>query len=238
MLSLATSLPSPGPSLAPTLGPPLGIASATEPAGPPAYVTEAEFRQLRHQTKNSLQRILLLIEEHAAQWESEAGRAMAADLQHRISLTAALSDALFGFTQTPDAFAKRLGSLCETLVALLRGAGQEIRLTCAAAGRCPPAREGAVLRVAHELVGNAVKHGMYARAAGRIDVHLDVDGRELRLLVTDDGWGCIGQPRIGEGLSLACLIAAGAGGTVTLTRRGDYTMALLVLPHAAGDAAD
>lgn len=230
--------PSPNPSLDPSLGLPLDPAAATDPAGQSALLAAAEFRQLRHQTKNSLQRILLLIEEHAAQWESEAGRAMAADLQHRISLTAALSDALFGFTQTPDAFAWRLGSLCESLVALLRGADQKIRLACVAAGRCPPALEGTVLRVAHELVGNAVKHGMYARAAGRIDVHLEVDRREVRLLVTDDGWGWIGQPSIGEGLSLARLIAAEAGGTVSLTRHGDHSVALLVLSRAAGEDTD
>jgi two-component sensor histidine kinase len=199
---------------------------------------ETDFRQLRHQTKNALQRMLLVIEEHSAVRDSEAGQAVATELQRRITLMAAISDALFGLTHAPGPFVERLGSLCENVVALLGGPDQDIRVGVFVAGRCPPALHETVLRVAHELVGNAVKHGMYARIAGRIEVRLESDDCKVRLVVTDDGWGWVGQPAAGEGLSLARLIAVRAHGTMTLSRRGDRTMAMLALPYLGDTVTD
>ncbi|MDO9714049.1 ATP-binding protein [Paracraurococcus lichenis] len=203
-----------------------------------ASATDADFRQLRHQTKNALQRILLLIEEHPALQQDESAQTLAADLQRRITLVAAISDALFGFTQCPEHFVQRLRALCEGLVMLLGSAEQAIRVGVLVAGRCPSPLEEIVLRVAHEFVGNAVKHGMYARNGGRIDVRLDCDGHQTRLTVTDDGWGYVDQPAAGEGLSLASLIAAEQDGTVTLSRRGSRTQATLLLPYASREGAD
>lgn len=220
-------------SLAPAPPAPLSTTSSVHGPAPSqmAAETETEFRQLRHQTKNALQRVLLLIEEHPALRRDEAGRAVAAELQRRIALTAAISDALFGLTRAPGPFARRLGSLCESVVALLAEPGQDIRVGVLATGRCPPALQEVVLRVAHEFVGNAVKHGMHARIAGRIEVRLEAGEGELRLRVADDGWGWAGQPVMGEGLSLARLIAAREDGTVSLERQDGRTLAMLVLPH-------
>jgi two-component sensor histidine kinase len=209
-------------------------ASAPCPANDGA---DADFRQLRHQTKNALQHMLSVMAQHPGLRDTEAGRALAAELRRRVALAAAVSDALFGFTRAPAPFAERLGSLCESVAALLRGPDQDIRVVVVLDGPCPPALQETVLRVAHEFVGNAVKHGMHTRLAGRIEVRLegDEEGR-VRLAVVDDGWGCAGQPPAGEGLSLARLLAAREGGTVALGRSGGRTAATLDLPGRGDDA--
>ncbi len=88
-----------------------------------------------------------------------------------------------------------------------------------------------MLRVAHEFIGNAVKHGMHARVVGRIAIHLatGLDGRTA-LVVTDDGWGFEGSPDAGEGLTIAGDLAASAGGTVSLRRTHVTVAALEIAP--------
>ena len=107
---------------------------------------------------------------------------------------------------------------------------QMIRLDVTVAGECPQALQQVVLRVAHEFVGNAIKHGMRTRVIGSIAVRLatGIDGRTA-LTVTDDGWGPETSQHMGEGLRIAGDLAASAGGTISL-RRTDVTVAALELP--------
>jgi two-component sensor histidine kinase len=229
---MTTSLDLPVPALSPTC-----FEGKLTELGLPLHAADDEqitdIRQLRHQTKNALQRIVGLIEEYPGLQDSETGQALAADLQRRILLAAAVSDALFGFTSAPWPFAQRLSSLCEAVVALLRGAHQTIGLDVVVNVRCPPTLHDTVLRVAHEFVGNAVKHGTHARSRGRIEVRLVAKDSGVRLIVTDDGWGCPEKPLQGEGLSLARQLAATERGTVDLERRGNRTVAKLDLPFGS-----
>jgi two-component sensor histidine kinase len=107
---------------------------------------------------------------------------------------------------------------------------QMIRVDATVSGACPEPLRQLVLRVAHEFVGNAVKHGMRARVVGTISVRLvtEIDGR-TSLVVTDDGWGFVGTQTAGEGLQIAGDLAASAGGTIDLLRT-HVTVATLQLP--------
>ena len=96
----------------------------------------------------------------------------------------------------------------------------------------PPGLEGVILRVAHELVGNAVKHGLHMRVIGCIEVSVLAGPDGTVLEVADDGWGCGVALPIGEGLTLAELLAAPHGGKVGLLRRGEFTVGTLWLPAA------
>jgi hypothetical protein len=87
-----------------------------------------------------------------------------------------------------------------------------------------------VLRSAHELVGNAVKHGMKDRPNGRISVRLVSDEDCTTLTVLDNGWGFSGSPRSGEGLALARGFADRHGGSLLMDGE-DGTVATLELPH-------
>ena len=192
-------------------------------------VTTVDFRQLRHQTKNALARILAQVSVGLA--SPDACRRTAADVERRILLTAQISDALFGLTREPGPFDYRLQTLCEGVVGLAGETDQYITVTCSVSAEPPAALAETVLRVAHEFIGNAVKHGMHMRLLGRIEVSVAAAGAGLVLKVVDDGWGCGGTPTSGEGMSVAHVLASTCGGEVSLQRVGERTISRLDLPR-------
>jgi two-component sensor histidine kinase len=191
---------------------------------------DIDLRQLRHHTKNTLQRILGLIAEAPGLSDTPAGEKIAQDLEYRISLSANISNALFGLTGVPGSMGERLRQLAGALVEMMRGADQIIRIGVSVRGHCPVGLRDAVLRTTHEFVGNAVKHGMKGRSTGRIAVRLISDRHGTTLTVADNGWGFSGTPRLGEGLSLARGLADRHGGLLDLYG-GDGTVATLELPR-------
>ncbi|WP_426956349.1 ATP-binding protein [Muricoccus radiodurans] len=202
-------------------------------ASRPAAEDDLPLRLLRHHTKNALQRILAEVAQARGAEATPAGRRMIAEVERRIRLSAAVSDALFGLTRAPRGLEDRLRSLCEATVELLGDPDQIIRLEVTVAGECPPSLQETLLRAAHEMVGNAVKHGLHMRLLGRIVVRLDMDGARSRLSVEDDGWGFAGTRDEGQGLDLLRSLAAQHGGTARLGRITDGTLAEVELPHAA-----
>jgi two-component sensor histidine kinase len=193
---------------------------------------EIDLRQLRHHTKNTLQRILGLISEAPGLCDTPQGQKIARELEYRISLSASISNALFGLTDAPGSMADRLRQLVGAVVDMMRSPDQVIRVGVSVRGCCPAHLRDAVLRSAHELVSNAVKHGMKGRASGRITVRLVVDEDCTTLTVLDNGWGFAGTPRSGEGLALARGFAVRHGGSLSMQGE-DGTMATLELPHEA-----
>jgi two-component sensor histidine kinase len=191
---------------------------------------EIDLRQLRHHTKNTLQRIMALITETASMCDTPTGEKVARELEYRIGLSATISNALFGLTEAPGPMADRLRQLAGGVVEMMRGAEQVIRIGVSVRGTCPPALREAVIRGAHELIGNAVKHGMRNRPVGRISVRLVTEAGKTVLSVTDDGWGFSGTPCPGEGLSLAEGFAERHGGTLRLESAAG-TVATMKLLH-------
>jgi two-component sensor histidine kinase len=192
---------------------------------------DVDLRQLRHHTKNALQRIISLVLQVPGLRGTAQGDFLLRQLESRIQLSAAVSDALFGLTRAPEPMTDRLRSLCGNLVELLREPTQVIQVGVSVRGDCPVHLREPVLRVAHELVGNAVKHGMRMRQRGRITVRLQTEpGVRTRLTVIDDGNGFHGNPRSGEGLDIADMFASQYGGTLNLQSDG-RTVATLDLPH-------
>jgi two-component sensor histidine kinase len=192
---------------------------------------EIDLRQLRHHTKNTLQRILGLIAEAPGLCDTPQGEKIAEELEYRICLSATISNALFGLTDAPGTMAERMRQLAGAVVDLLRGPDQVIRVGVFVRGCCPAGLREDVLRSAHELIGNAVKHGMRGRPQGRIAIRLATDGDCTTLTVLDNGWGFAGKPRSGEGLTLTREFAARHGGTLTMDGM-EGTVATLELPHS------
>lgn len=205
------------------------VSSLSVPLGAPTG-GDADFRQLRHQTKNALARMLLHVSKHLA--PSDPAHRIAAELERRILLTAEMSDALFGLTRAPGPLEARLRALATGLVDLLGDPDQQIRVEVAVRGAVPRQLEDVVLRVAHELVGNAIKHGLHMRVVGRIQVTVLAGPDGTVLDVADDGWGCGAAPPMGESLKLVELLAAPHGGKVGLLRRGEFTVGTLWIPAA------
>jgi two-component sensor histidine kinase len=194
---------------------------------------QADFRQLRHHTKNALAKILAQVSGLSRSARTEA---VAADIERRIMLTAQIADALFGFTKAPEPFDQRLSALCQGVIELIGEGDQYLTLSCHVEGEVAANLQETVLRVAHEFVGNAVKHGMPMRLIGRIEVEVTVDADGTVLEVIDDGWGCCCRPPLGEGMGVASALAEARGGRIELERRRDRTVARLELPAIRHDA--
>ena len=197
-------------------------------AAAPHDPTNLDMRQLRHQTKNALVRILAQVSSELS--NSGASRRIADDVERRVLLTASISNALFGLTRAPGPFSDRLTELCEAVVELMSDDGQCLVITCDLQEPVPPSHHETLLRVAHEFVGNAVKHGMHVRLVGRIVVKVVRSGAETAMTVADDGWGFSSAPRPGEGMSVSAELAHAVGGRVGLARDGKWTVATLRLP--------
>lgn len=196
----------------------------------PTARPDIDLRQLRHHTKNTLQRIIGLITEIPGLSDTPEGERIARELEHRIALSATISNALFGLTNAPGSMAERLRQLGGAVVDMMRSADQVIRVGVSVRGSCPAALREAVVRSANELIGNAVKHGMKNRPIGRITIRLVTDDDTTTLNVVDNGWGFSGKPPFGEGLSLARSFAERHGGSLRL-ENADGTVATMELPH-------
>jgi two-component sensor histidine kinase len=191
---------------------------------------ETDMRQLRHHTKNTLQRILALISEVPGLHDTPEGQLLARELQRRIHLSATISNTLFGLTDVPGSMAERLRHLAGAVVDMMGSANQMIRVGVLVRGTCPGHLRQTVIRTAHELIGNAVKHGMKGRPSGRIAVRLVSQDPCTTLAIVDNGWGFSGRPREGEGLALVRGFAAKHGGMLRLEGT-DGGAATLELPH-------
>ena len=187
------------------------------------------LRQLRHQTKNAMQRILCQIAACRDLQSTPHGTRLITDLERRVRLSSVISDALFGVTSRPGPLADRLTRLVEATVELLGDPDALIRTGVHVDPGCPAALDDTILRIAHEFVGNATKHGLYARSVGAITARVTREKRGVRLQVLDDGWGFKCAPEQGEGLRLATLLAREYGGEVSITRRGGLTVAETLL---------
>ena len=191
---------------------------------------QLDMRQLRHHTKNALQRILGVLmavpQGTGSDWAEEAGR--------RIRLSAEISDSLFGLTRGPGPMQTRLERLAAAVVSLMSVPGQAVEVQVLVDGDCPAGLCCTVIRVAHEFIVNAMQHGFHARAHGTLRISLSgAQGLPVRLLVSDDGWGLDKGAAHGEGMGLAEALASRLGGTVCLRWRG-VTEAELLLPGRAG----
>ena len=133
---------------------------------------DTDMRQLRHHTKNALQRIGALAATTPGLQATPEGRRLAAEIERRIMLTAHISDALFGLTRAPGALADRLTQLSQSLVDLLADPDQVIRTEVACEDDCPSDLHDIILRVTQELVSNAVKHGFQDRVIGRLRIQV------------------------------------------------------------------
>ena len=210
-------------------------------AGPPALLprTAVEalcMRQLRHQTKNAWQRILWELSRTGGEECSLAAIRRLAALEQRVCLAAEISDALFGFSRAPAPIVDRLRALGTSMVALLGGEAAQIGVDVAAHGVCPPALHTVIIRVAHEMIGNAVKHGLTDRRQGNISIRLFSEARQVRLVVANDGRGLPpGQLSGGQGIGLMQEMATEHDGTITLRQVGHLTAAELVIPVGVGD---
>jgi two-component sensor histidine kinase len=192
---------------------------------------EVLFRQLRHQTQNVLQRVISVIATDRVLKSRPEGRLLAAHLEARILVAADILDQLFDSTPASMTIADRLRALGRSTITVLGSVGQDILLDVSVEGETPVALHDAIVRLANEMVGNAVKHGMLMLQRGRIKIALTTSSNGTTVLtVADDGWGVLEQAPGGQGLGLISELAAPYDGEFMIRRRNDWTEAVVIFP--------
>ena len=108
----------------------------------------------------------------------------------------------------PGLVADRLRTLCDNALILLTDTNQVVTIEVSVVMPCPHVLMDIIMEVAQEFVMNALIHGMYMRAFGRISVQVIGTYEYTRLVVSDDGWGLNGEIKEGKGIGLARELAA------------------------------
>jgi two-component sensor histidine kinase len=193
------------------------------------------LRQLRHHTRNTLQRVLAEIHDFSARTDASRDRRLLEQIENRIMLSVEISDALFGITREPAAFPERFRALCRSLLTLFADAAQDLRLDIVLEGTCPPELEVAALCATNEFIVNAVKHGMHMRLTGQISVSLTCCADNVQLIVIDDGWGADSAPKPGQGLGIAGHLAEQFHGTLSVSRNDGNTVATIMFRTTVPD---
>lgn len=194
-----------------------------------------EFRRLRHQTKNALQRIMMHVLEASELDGNRKKDDIARDVVQKIELAASISDALFGLREHPEPLPARLKSLSRGIIALHADGTQhiEIDVTVTGSGKLSCAREDAILRIIPELVLNAVKHDMYMRLIGRISIRLTIGDDGATLTVGNDGWWMTEAPQHGGGLQIVEDLAVAEGGDMRIKIRPQTLIEVRLPPESS-----
>jgi glucose-6-phosphate-specific signal transduction histidine kinase len=137
-------------------------------------------------------------------------------------------------SQLRRAFEELLLVRCERI--LSSGGSQKlvVQLELRFEGVCPSTHEKTVLRVANELLSNAMEHGYCARQRGHVFVHvISRIGVRVQVSVSDDGWGFESTPIIdGNGFHLLRMIGDLYFGTAKTAPFVVKTTVAVIIPLA------
>jgi two-component sensor histidine kinase len=115
-------------------------------------------------------------------------------------------------------FAEQLRQSCLRAISGFYHPGFVLHLAVICEGDCPEKQRPKVLIAAAEMTANAMKHGLYERSFGQIEVHLTTAPSGATWLdVYDNGWGFVPPFAAGRGWGL--LRALGTVSVRTLDQR-------------------
>jgi two-component sensor histidine kinase len=195
---------------------------------------ETAFRQLRRSTRSTLQRIICLIYEAPEFAALPGGQALAEELAGRIRASAELADSFHAVTQPHGGISVRLRTLGRSVVRLCGARRQLIDVRVRASLDCGGRFADTLMQIAHELIINAMQHGLRGLRTGTIEISLDHDHNGIvTLAVVDTGRGCAAHCARDEGLRLVEDLAAVYGGQVLLPDVGQPAKVQVRFPAAA-----
>lgn len=152
---------------------------------------ETLLKEIHHRVKNNLQVIGSIIGLQANRAKDDGVRRVFDDVRSRIQAIALLHERLY---KSPDLGAIDLGEYVTRVAvdaARTAGGGPDRTTVHVPSGPVALGIDEAVPvgLIVNELVTNAVKHGSRGAEKARVDVHLALDDRVVRLAVIDDGSG-------------------------------------------------
>jgi PAS domain S-box-containing protein len=183
---------------------------------------EVMLKEIHHRVKNNLQVISSLLSLQSEHVQDDQVRRVLRDSQSRVRSMAIIHQRLYQSTNLAEInFAGYIEELCSQLFRTYGASGKNIQLVTEAeeisleVDKAIPC--GIIL---NELVSNALKYAFPAAAEGTVGVEFREKGREIQLVVRDDG---IGMPpdfqgRAAEslGLRLVNMLTEQLGGSVTV----------------------
>lgn len=191
--------------------------------------TELMLRQMRQNSRSTLQHIVNLIAGSQYFGQTPRGIAFAEDLISRICLSAKLSDSLFG-SQTLEGIRARLLMLGNGLVRVFSKPTQEIKLEVSVEGRHPIELTDLLLQITHTVVSSIIKHEMRERKSGTIQIQLLTNPDEgTTLTLSNDGIAYPGMAAAGGMLDLLRDLATTQCGVVEHISSGD-TQIIVTFP--------
>jgi len=125
----------------------------------------------------------------------------------------------------------QLQSLAQDLIAARATPDQAIGYVVKVTGQCPERLRDPLMRIAAELVDDALRHGMALLRQGRVEISLvtEPDG-SIELAVRDNGWQPLCHAWTGEDAGSARALASAQRGTFALRRRDEWTEAVVRFP--------
>jgi two-component sensor histidine kinase len=189
---------------------------------------DATIQEIHHRVKNNLQTISSLLRLQGRRLDSPEAKAAIEESVRRIRSIALVHETLSRETGDDVSFNEIVRPLVRMVEEGLLSPDRQVRVTVDGDAGLLPARVATPLAVVlNELLQNAVDHGFPEDDAadgpvrGTVAVHLENDGAELHLLVTDDGVGLPVAFRLddagGLGLSIVrSLVTSQIGGRITM----------------------
>lgn len=200
---------------------------------------ELLLAEVNHRVKNSLQIVTALLGLHARGLGDSAGRDALHEAQARVSIVAAIHERLYMSGGHSDL---DIGTFLQNLLSDTLSSASEagrVRLSFVAEPdiRLDAARAVSLALVLNELATNSVKYAWGEQGAGRLDVLVRREGRDLVIDFADDGPGLPEDFHLdgsgGLGLRIVnVLVRQLRGGLTILPGKGKGAGFRLVLPLA------
>ncbi|MDR7384047.1 two-component sensor histidine kinase [Promicromonospora iranensis] len=207
---------------------------------------DATIREIHHRVKNNLQTVAALLRLQARRMDVPAAKEALEEAMRRVSTIAlvheSLSQTLDEQVELDDMVGRAL-----RLTADVASAGTSVRTVRTGSFGMVPAQDATPLAlVLTELVTNAVEHGFVGRTVGTIEIGVERENSDLRVVVADDGVGLpendgAGGRGPGSGLGtqiVRTLVTNELGGTIEWsTREGGGTQVELQLVLRVADSS-
>lgn len=151
---------------------------------------DATISEIHHRVKNNLQAVSALLRLQARKTQSQEVKNELKEAQRRVQTIAMVHE---GLSQTGDEivdFDKVISNLLKMSVDLASMRDQHISISYIGQFGMMPAQDATPLSlVLTELITNAVEHGYEGRSEGHITISVGRSGKDLHVVVEDDGNG-------------------------------------------------
>ncbi len=193
------------------------------------------FDELQHRVSNNLQVVAGLLAVQRRRIADPQAAAALDEASRRVALIGRISRTLYGAGAGDANLRQLLDALLDEVLAANGRDDVARAVSCEDERRLTNAQALPVALIVAESIANALEHGLASGIGGRIAIDVEDVGREMRIIVCDDGGALPADFTMASatsmGLSIATMLARQLGGSYALTG-GAETRATLQFPVA------